>query len=115
MVSLRNLVIGVLRLHGCHNIAAAPRRSVRDATRLLSLLGITSHETDTPARCRCPVALLSRVGDPFGSQQQDLGPLDQRRNTASSAGATARRQRKMAVGDGRTHPPSCQITSETDH
>jgi hypothetical protein len=59
MASLRTLAIGNLRLHGCHNIAAAPRRSARDATHLLSLLGITSHETDTPARCRCTVAFLS--------------------------------------------------------
>jgi hypothetical protein len=58
MASLRNLAIGIQRLHGCHTITAAPHRNARDATHLLALLGITSHETDTPARCRCPVAFL---------------------------------------------------------
>ena len=38
---MRNLVIGVLRLHGDRNIAAALRRNARDATRVLPLLGIT--------------------------------------------------------------------------
>jgi len=42
MASLRNLAIGVLRLHGCRNIAAALRYYARDATRVLPLLGITS-------------------------------------------------------------------------
>jgi hypothetical protein len=42
MASLRNLAIGVLRLHGCRNLAAALRRNARDATRVLPLLGITS-------------------------------------------------------------------------
>jgi predicted transposase YbfD/YdcC len=42
MASLRNLAIGILRLHGRRNIAAALRRNARDATRLLPLLGITS-------------------------------------------------------------------------
>jgi hypothetical protein len=42
MASLRNLAIGILHAHGCHNIAAALRRNARDATRLLPLLGITS-------------------------------------------------------------------------
>jgi hypothetical protein len=42
MASLRNLAIGVLRLHGCRNIAAALRYYARDATRALPLLGITS-------------------------------------------------------------------------
>jgi hypothetical protein len=42
MASLRNLAIGILRLHGCHNIAAGLRRNARDATRVLPLLGITS-------------------------------------------------------------------------
>jgi predicted transposase YbfD/YdcC len=42
MASLRNLAIGVLRRHGCRNIAAALRRNARDATRVLPLLGITS-------------------------------------------------------------------------
>jgi predicted transposase YbfD/YdcC len=36
------LAIGILRLHGRHNIAAALRRNARDATRVLPLLGITS-------------------------------------------------------------------------
>ena len=38
---LRNLAIGVLRLHGHRNVAAALRRNARDAPRLLPLLGIT--------------------------------------------------------------------------
>jgi predicted transposase YbfD/YdcC len=42
MASLRNLAIGILRLRGDRNIAAALRRNARDATRLLPLLGITS-------------------------------------------------------------------------
>jgi predicted transposase YbfD/YdcC len=42
MASLRNLAIGILRLHGWRNIAAALRRNARNATRLLPLLGITS-------------------------------------------------------------------------
>jgi hypothetical protein len=42
MASLRNLAIGILRLHGWCNIAAAVRHNARDATRLLPLLGITS-------------------------------------------------------------------------
>jgi predicted transposase YbfD/YdcC len=44
MASLRNLAIGILRLHGHRNIAAALRRNARDATRPIALLGITSHE-----------------------------------------------------------------------
>jgi predicted transposase YbfD/YdcC len=42
MASLRNLAIGILRLRGHCNIAAALRRNARDATRPLPLLGITS-------------------------------------------------------------------------
>jgi predicted transposase YbfD/YdcC len=42
MASLRNLAIGIPRLHGDRNIAAALRRNARDATRVLPLLGITS-------------------------------------------------------------------------
>jgi predicted transposase YbfD/YdcC len=42
MASLRNLAIGILRLHGHRNIATALRRNARDATRVLLLLGITS-------------------------------------------------------------------------
>jgi predicted transposase YbfD/YdcC len=42
MASLRNLAIGILRLHGDRNIAAALRRNARDATRVLPLLGLTS-------------------------------------------------------------------------
>jgi hypothetical protein len=42
MAGLRDLAIGVLRLHGCGNLAAALRRNARDATRVLPLLGITS-------------------------------------------------------------------------
>jgi predicted transposase YbfD/YdcC len=42
MASLRNLAIGILRTHGARNLAAALRRNARDATRPLTLLGITS-------------------------------------------------------------------------
>jgi hypothetical protein len=49
MASLRNLAIGILGARGHRNIAAALRRNARGATRLLPLLGITSHEPDTPA------------------------------------------------------------------
>jgi predicted transposase YbfD/YdcC len=42
MASLRNLAIGILRLRGDRNIAAALRRNARDATRVLPLLGVTS-------------------------------------------------------------------------
>jgi predicted transposase YbfD/YdcC len=42
MASLRNLTIGILRVRGHRNIAAALRRTARDATRVLPLLGITS-------------------------------------------------------------------------
>jgi predicted transposase YbfD/YdcC len=41
MASLRNLAIGILQAHGDRNIAAALRRNVRDATRVLPLLGST--------------------------------------------------------------------------
>jgi predicted transposase YbfD/YdcC len=42
MASLRNLAIGILRIHGARNIAAALRRNARDATRPIALPGITS-------------------------------------------------------------------------
>jgi hypothetical protein len=42
MASLRNLAIGILRLHGHRNIATALRQNARDATRSLVLLGITT-------------------------------------------------------------------------
>ncbi len=42
MATLRNLAIGILRLHDWHNLAAGLRRNARDATRVLPLLGITS-------------------------------------------------------------------------
>ena len=42
MASLRNLAIGILRLHGHRNIATALRRNALDATRVLLLLGMTS-------------------------------------------------------------------------
>ncbi len=42
MASLRNLAIGILRLRGDRNIAAALRRNAQDANRVLALLGITS-------------------------------------------------------------------------
>jgi predicted transposase YbfD/YdcC len=41
MACLRNLIIGILRLHGHVNIAAALRHNARDATRPLALFGIT--------------------------------------------------------------------------
>jgi predicted transposase YbfD/YdcC len=53
MASLRNLAIGILRAHGDCNIAAALRRNDRDPTRVLPLLGVTSRETERPARSRC--------------------------------------------------------------
>jgi hypothetical protein len=40
MASLRNLVVGILLLHGQANIAAGLRRNARDATRPLALLAI---------------------------------------------------------------------------
>jgi hypothetical protein len=40
MASLRNLAIGILRVHGTVNVAAL-RRNACDATRPLALLGIT--------------------------------------------------------------------------
>ena len=42
MASLRNLAVGILHASGHRNIAAALRRNIRDATRVLPLLGITS-------------------------------------------------------------------------
>jgi predicted transposase YbfD/YdcC len=54
MTSLRNLAIGILYAHGARNIAAALRRNARDTTRVLPLLGLTSHETGTRALCRDP-------------------------------------------------------------
>jgi hypothetical protein len=44
MASLRNLAIGILRRHGHRNIAAAPRRNARDATRLLPSSASPAHE-----------------------------------------------------------------------
>jgi hypothetical protein len=41
MASLRNLAVGILRLGGQVNFAAALRHNARDATRPLTLLGIT--------------------------------------------------------------------------
>jgi hypothetical protein len=41
MASLRNAVIGVLRLAGVIDIAAANRHHTRDTRRPLALLGIT--------------------------------------------------------------------------
>jgi hypothetical protein len=40
MATLRNLAIGVLKLSGVTNIAAATRRLARDATRPLATLGL---------------------------------------------------------------------------
>jgi hypothetical protein len=54
MASLRNLAIGILRLHGCHTITAAPRRKARDATHLLALLGITCCRLPMP--CGLPIS-----------------------------------------------------------
>jgi hypothetical protein len=42
MASLRNLAIGILHAGGDPSIAAALRRTVRDATRVLPLKGIAS-------------------------------------------------------------------------
>ena len=41
MASYRNLAIGAFRLAGVRNIAAGLRRTARDATRPLTLLGHT--------------------------------------------------------------------------
>jgi len=41
MAALRNAAIGILRLTGVTNIAAANRHHARDSTRPLALLGIT--------------------------------------------------------------------------
>jgi hypothetical protein len=54
MASLRNLAIGILHARSDRNIAAGLRRNARDATRVLPLLGSTSHEPDTSAPCRGP-------------------------------------------------------------
>jgi predicted transposase YbfD/YdcC len=40
MATLRNLIIGILKITGHHNIAAAQRAHSRDATRTLTTLGI---------------------------------------------------------------------------
>ena len=42
MAALRNLVIGIFKLAGARNIAAACRRHARDATRVLTTLGLSS-------------------------------------------------------------------------
>jgi len=59
MASLRNLAIGVLRLRGHRNIAAALRRNARDPTRLLPLLASPAHEPDLPARCRGAACVIA--------------------------------------------------------
>jgi predicted transposase YbfD/YdcC len=41
MAALRNLAIGILKLSGARNIAAACRRHARDATRVLATLGLS--------------------------------------------------------------------------
>jgi hypothetical protein len=41
MAALRNLAIGALRLTGAHNLAQAIRHLSRDATRTLTILGLT--------------------------------------------------------------------------
>ena len=40
MASVRNLIIGILKLDGHDNIAAAGRHHARDATRTLATLGL---------------------------------------------------------------------------
>jgi Domain of unknown function (DUF4396) len=47
MASLRNLIIGILRLRGDRNIAAALRCNARDATRVLHCLASPAHKPDT--------------------------------------------------------------------
>jgi hypothetical protein len=54
MASLRNLAIGVLRLRGHRNIAAALRRNARDPTRLLPCWAPPARKTVNPAACRRP-------------------------------------------------------------
>ena len=41
MATLRNLTIGIMKMAGHHNIAAASRHHARDATRTLATLGIS--------------------------------------------------------------------------
>ena len=41
MATLRNLTIGIMKMAGHHNIAAATRHHARDATRILATLGIS--------------------------------------------------------------------------
>jgi hypothetical protein len=55
MATFRNLAIGILKLSGASNIAAASRRHARDATRALTTQphpGIT--EMDITPLCRGP-------------------------------------------------------------
>jgi hypothetical protein len=54
MASLRNLAIGILRLHGDRNIAAALRRNARDATRSPATPRHHQPMNHTPAPCRGP-------------------------------------------------------------
>lgn len=41
MATLRNLTIGIMKMAGHHNLAAATRHHARDATRTLATLGIS--------------------------------------------------------------------------
>jgi predicted transposase YbfD/YdcC len=54
MASLRNLAIGILRLHGHRNTAAALRRNARAPLDCCHSLASQAHEPDTPALCRGP-------------------------------------------------------------
>jgi len=49
MASLRNLAIGILRLHGDRNLTAALRRDARAPPDPSHSWASPAHETDTPA------------------------------------------------------------------
>ena len=53
MASVRNLIIGILKLDGHDNIAAADRHHARDATRTLATLGLQ------PGRGYCLARVIS--------------------------------------------------------
>jgi hypothetical protein len=59
MASLRNLAIGILKLTGTGNIAAACRYHCRDATRTLATLGLTP----AIARCERGTSLLMNIDE----------------------------------------------------
>jgi predicted transposase YbfD/YdcC len=102
MASLRNFAIGILRLHGCRNIAAALRRNARDATRPLAFLGITSRRGRHSGTLPRPWGHLTRRSAPRDGQ------LDLRRAVRSRW--TRRRQAPMrhARRSRRYRSPCCE-------